>query len=138
MNFKIDNVNVDELNSKSPSILINFFHVLSIIYSKTTRQHTPEFILYKTREFLKEALYWINSMYTVNDELESSIRNNVNENVKLFQEGTETPDRLIEFTSNSLILGDPKMQLDIIDYIIILLSLVSYKYGYTLDQVLDF
>lgn len=136
--IKIENIDPNELGTQSTKSLINFFHLLSLIHSDTTRKHTPEFVLYKTQEFLKDALPWINAVVNVDEALEAEIINSVAANIKLFAEDNNNINKIIEFVTINLMYNDSKARLDIIDYTTVLLSLVVYKYAFSLDQIFLF
>lgn len=136
--IKIENIDPNELGTQSTKSLINFFHLLSLIHSDTTRKHTPEFVLYKTQEFLKDALPWINAIVNVDEALEAEIINSVAANIKLFAEDNNNINKIIEFVTINLMYNDSKARLDIIDYTTVLLSLVVYKYAFSLDQIFLF
>ena len=43
----------DKIELELLTIGINLYHVLSLIWDKTTRKHTPEFLIYKTQEIIE-------------------------------------------------------------------------------------
>lgn len=131
-------INPNELSVQSTKALINLFHILSLIHSDTTRQHTPEFVLYKTQEFLRDALPWMNAMAIVDEELEKELINNIHANIKLFAEDNNNINKIIEFVTINLMYHDSKVRLDVFDYTTVLLSLVVYKYAFSLDQIFLF
>jgi hypothetical protein len=128
-------INPNELGAQSARSLINLFHILSLIHSDTTRKHTPEFVLYKTQEFLKDAIPWINAMTNVDEELEKELINSIAANARLFAEDSNNINKIIEFVTINLMYNDSKARLDIFDYTTVLLSLVIYKYAFSLDQI---
>ena len=131
-------IDSNEFSAQSTRSLINLFHILSLIHSDTTRKHTPEFVLYKTQEFLKDAIPWINAMTIVDEELEKELINNIQANIKLFTEDEKNVNKIIEFLTVNLMYNDSKIRLDVFDFTTILLSLVVYKYSFGLDQIFLF
>lgn len=131
-------INPNELSVQSTRALINLFHILSLIHSDTTRKHTLEFVLYKTQEFLRDAIPWMNAMTIVDEELEKELINNIHANIKLFAEDNNNINKIIEFVTINLMYHDSKVRLDVFDYTTILLSLVVYKYAFSLDQIFLF
>ena len=139
-NLKIDReqINPTELSGKSAHLLIDFFHTVSLIYAPTTRKHTPEFVLYKTKEFLQNAIPWLNALFDVNDEFEANLLEYINTNIKNFNQNENDVNAIVEFVTVNLMYNDSKARLDILDYVVCLISLVMFKYNYTLEQIFEF
>lgn len=57
----------EELELELLEFGINFYHIVSLLWDRTTRKHTDEFLIYKTREMLE--ILVANVDHTMLDEL---------------------------------------------------------------------
>lgn len=133
--LKYEDIENVELNKLSVRVCVDFFHILSLIYSGTTRKHTPEFVLYKTREMVQNTLPWINAQYDVDDNFVEHFNSEVHRSIDMLKSDPSNIDGMIEFIGVRVM---SQQNIDVLDILFTILGLVISVYNFTLEQIFEF
>lgn len=120
----------EELELELLEFGINFYHIVSLLWDRTTRKHTDEFLIYKTREILE--ILVANVDQTMLDELTMRI-NKATEVIESIKEENELFMALGAEIDNHVENG---FGVSIEFKLCIVLALLK-KRGISMDQILE-
>lgn len=120
----------EELELELLEFGINFYHIVSLLWDRTTRKHTDEFLIYKTREMLE--ILVANVDQTMLDELTMRI-NKATEVIESIKEENELFMALGAEIDNHVENG---FGVSIEFKLCIVLALLK-KRGISMDQILE-
>lgn len=120
----------EELELELLEFGINFYHIVSLLWDRTTRKHTDEFLIYKTREILE--ILVANVDQTMLDELTIRI-NKATEVIESIKEENDLFMALGAEIDNHLENG---FGVSIEFKMCIVLALLK-KRGISIDQILE-
>jgi hypothetical protein len=120
----------EELELELLEFGINFYHIVSLLWDRTTRKHTDEFLIYKTREMLE--ILVANVDQTMLDELTMRI-NKATEVIESIKEENDLFTALGAEIDNHVENG---FGVSIEFKLCIVLALLK-KRGISMDQILE-